>query len=415
MVFSLSTHISKEKEGTYFSIPFTLDSDADILSLSYSYDKKNGENCIDLGLEDPEGRFLGWSGSSRNKIQVGKYDSTPGYLMTDIKKGEWRILVGAYYVENKGVDVEYRIESRKEENLLLKCDLHMHSTASDGEFSVAQLAERAKKIGLDVISVTDHNNWGENLSLPKIPGLTIIPGVEWTHYKGHMNFWGPKEAFSSFIANNKEEMEGVIQGAKERGALVSANHPKCNLCPYKWDNDDIFDTVEVWNGPMRRVNEKGISYFFSLISQGKKKALLGGSDYHRRKGVVKMGNPTTIVYVKDRSIETILSSLKKGRSYVTQSPEGPFLSLDCQNIYFGERINAVKSVCFTASASALTPFSYLEVVYSNGKKIRRKGKKGKAEIRGEAEKGVWFYLRTYIKLPGLKEWTTSVSNPVWID
>ncbi|MGN1190449.1 MAG: CehA/McbA family metallohydrolase [Candidatus Ornithospirochaeta sp.] len=415
MEFSFIAHISKEKEGTYFSLPFSVSFDSDFLSVSYSYDKKEGKNCIDLGLEDPDGRFLGWSGSNKSEIRVSATNSTPGYVMTNIKEGEWGVLAGAYHIEECGVDVEYRVKYGKEENLTLKCDLHMHSTASDGEFTIPELAERAKKLGLDVISVTDHNNWAENLSLPKIPGITIIPGVEWTHYKGHMNFWGPKEAFSSFIANNKEEMEKVVNDAKSRGALVSVNHPKCTLCPYKWDNDDIFDTVEVWNGPMRRVNENGIKYFTYLLKKGRKVALVGGSDYHRRKGVVKMGNPTTVVNVENRKEETILSSVREGRSYVTESPKGPFLSLDCKGKSFGEHVDTDNSVDFIASASSLKSFSFLEVVFSNGKKIRTKGKDGKAEIRDKADKNTWFYLRTFITLPGMKEWTTSISNPIWID
>lgn len=415
MEFSFKFHIEREKEGTYFSLPFTVSEPSDRLSVSYKYNKKDGKNCIDLGLEDPNGRFLGWSGSSRNEIWVGKYDATSGYLMTDIYKGEWRILVGAYHVEESGLDVEYTIKYEKEEDLYLKCDLHIHSTASDGEFSISQLAERAKKIGLDVISVTDHNNWSENLNLPKISGLTLIPGVEWTHYNGHMNFWGPKESFSSFIANNKDEMEKVVEGARDRGATISVNHPKCTLCPYKWGNDDIFDTVEVWNGPMRRVNGNGISYFFSLISKGRKISLVGGSDYHRRKGFVKMGNPTTIVKAKDRSVDAILTSVREGKCYVTQSTKGPFLSIDCHDRYFGEIIETEGKTEFTASASALNAFSYLEVVFSNGEKMKKRGNKGRVEIKGEGKKGTWFYLRTFIKIPGLKEWTTAISNPIWIN
>lgn len=66
----------------------------------------------------------------------------------------------------------------------------MHSTASDGRKDVYTLAKKAQKTGLDFIAVSDHNNYSENFSLPKISGLTFIPAVEWTHYKGHMNFFG---------------------------------------------------------------------------------------------------------------------------------------------------------------------------------------------------------------------------------
>ena len=141
--------------------------------------------------------------------------------------------VGAYYVPNNGLEVTYLIEVSREADLWLKCDLHMHSTASDGQYSIYELAQRAKNIGLDIISFIDHNNWAENLNLPKLSDLVIIPGVEWPHYNGYMNFRGIIEAFhNSFVANTQAEMENVVKSVIRDGALVSVNHPKYKLCPY---------------------------------------------------------------------------------------------------------------------------------------------------------------------------------------
>ena len=36
-------------------------------------------------------------------------------------------------------------------------DLHTHSTASDGQYSPKDLIQKAKKCGLTVIALTDHN------------------------------------------------------------------------------------------------------------------------------------------------------------------------------------------------------------------------------------------------------------------
>ena len=64
---------------------------------------------IDLGLEDEDGRFLGWSGSARESVTVGEHDATPGYLMGPVRPGKWRILIGAYHVEEEGVIVTYEL------------------------------------------------------------------------------------------------------------------------------------------------------------------------------------------------------------------------------------------------------------------------------------------------------------------
>ncbi|MGN0906101.1 MAG: CehA/McbA family metallohydrolase [Bullifex sp.] len=397
-------HVPKEREGKYYTVDFTLPSDSDRLTVFCAYERK--DTCIDLGLMDPDGRFIGWSGSSRESVYVSAHDSTPGYLMTDVRKGVWKIIVGAYHVPSGGTDVTYTVETSSEGDLWLKCDLHMHSTASDGQYSVYQLAEKAVKLGLDVISVTDHNNWSENLTLPKISGLTIIPGVEWTHYRGHMNFWGIKEAFrGSFVANSEKEMRSLVADAKSRGATVGINHPRCTICPYLWESDELAHTVEVWNGPMRHVNEMGIDYFFSLIAKGRRIALVGGSDYHRDRGFVRMGNPVTVVHSSSRSQDDILSAVREGRSYVTKGVNGPFLHFDSSGHSFGERVS--KGAAFTVRAEALPPFSYIEAVFSDGRKVR-----AEREIKGVLDAD-WVYVRAVRKYPFMKEWILAVSNPVY--
>ena len=63
-------------------------------------------------------------------------------------------------------------------------DFHVHSTASDGTFSPAELAEKAARGGFAAIALTDHDNCdgvGEFSSRPpstSASSLRLIPGVE---------------------------------------------------------------------------------------------------------------------------------------------------------------------------------------------------------------------------------------------
>jgi predicted metal-dependent phosphoesterase TrpH len=61
-------------------------------------------------------------------------------------------------------------------------DLHIHSTASDGKYSPAALVNKAAKIGLRFISLTDHDSIKGIAPAIKavkaFPRLTFIPGVE---------------------------------------------------------------------------------------------------------------------------------------------------------------------------------------------------------------------------------------------
>lgn len=60
-------------------------------------------------------------------------------------------------------------------------DLHIHTTASDGEFSPTEIVNKAINIGLTHIAITDHdtvNGLNEAISYGKDKDIKIIPGVE---------------------------------------------------------------------------------------------------------------------------------------------------------------------------------------------------------------------------------------------
>ena len=65
---------------------------------------------------------------------------------------------------------------------MLRVDLHLHSTASDGHFSPAELVRKAANEGLAVIALTDHDTVdGIAAALEaarNFPGLRLIPGIE---------------------------------------------------------------------------------------------------------------------------------------------------------------------------------------------------------------------------------------------
>lgn len=60
-------------------------------------------------------------------------------------------------------------------------DLHIHTTASDGEFSPTEIVNKAIDMGLTHIAITDHdtvNGLDEAISYGKDKDIIIIPGVE---------------------------------------------------------------------------------------------------------------------------------------------------------------------------------------------------------------------------------------------
>lgn len=332
----LKHKVTKEREGTYYYVPFDVPENVIKITVSYDYYRPTKgmlsdlkpSNCIDIGLSDSNGNFLGWSGSSHPSISVGEYSSSNGYLCKKIEAGTWQIIVGAYHVLPEGVEVTYNIDFEYSGEKLLYGDLHIHSDASDGKYDAFEIGKKAKAKGLDFVALANHNNYSFNFCLPQINGFTFIPAVEWTHYKGHMNLFGVKNPFeNSFIANSRDEMQTLLTEAKSRGAIISVNHPKCRFCPYLWDDEEAFDMMEIWNGPMRPTNVDGIAWWTELLKKGRKIPIVGGSDYHSPKGAARIGNPVTAVYSRSPSADDILDGIKNGHSFVAYGKDAPVIDL----------------------------------------------------------------------------------------
>ena len=407
--------INKELEGSYYTIGFAVPKDVNKITIKYKYPKKvdGFKNVVDLGVENEKGELIGWSGSNRDSIYIGLEESDNGYLSGEINEGLWKIIIGAYKIKDT-VEVTYEIDFEFLEMTWHFGDLHMHSKASDGKYDIFQLANMAKKKHLNFLSATNHNNYSENINLPIIKGITLLPGVEWTHYMGHVNFIGLKKPFEkSFIAHNESERDEIINYAKKLGAIVSVNHPMCRYCPYKWDLSD-YEYVEIWNGPMRTDEVKAINWWKEELKKGHKIIAIGGSDFHRKHRVVQLGNPVTAIKSKSRCAEDLISAVKKGNCYITKNYKAAKLEIICDNATFGDTIELngdSKEIKFIATD--LKHNEIMTVQNSLGEVKRIKAKHGKAELSIIANSKDYYFVEVLgrnLLIRGLS--TIAISNPV---
>ncbi len=350
--------IDHNQQGSYFTIPFTMPDEVESLTLSYHYphypEEHDGNvsfkshhqvNIIDLGLIAPDGRQVGASGSDKSEVYIDEIRATSGYLPQKLVEGEWHIIVGAYKVEPDGVNVRYEVRTVHKEVRLLKGDLHVHTLASDGVHTVEELAWKAKRNGLEFLAITDHNQMstsgGMSHVMAKMEGVTLIPGVEWTHYQGHANFLGIDQPYDPpFMANTPEEVKVRFDSARERGALITANHPFEPNVEFKFDLTSLpFDCLEIWNGPMRESNLKAVGMWHSWLVASRKVPMCGGSDYHRDTPFIFLGGPTTGVYTMSAGPSDILAALKAGHSYLTFAPDGPSLEMTAGEAIMGDSVS----------------------------------------------------------------------------
>ncbi len=440
----LKHFVEKSREGTYYTVPFTVPENVSRVTVSYSYRQGTRgllrevcpQNIIDLGLLDGSGRFLGWSGSAHPSIFVGEDKSANGYLVQRPEAGEWSIIVGAYHVVPAGVEVtydidfEYRKSGDTEPNLymrdvpedaesdsadaepeLLFGDLHIHTVASDGALDSEAVGKLARDIGLDFIALANHNNYADNFRLPDVSGLTFVYAVEWTHYKGHMNFFGVKAPFeNSFIANTPEEMEKIVNDARSLGAVISVNHPKCPFCPYKW-NSMNFDMIEVWNGPMRGTNIRGIKWWTQLLRGGRRIPAVGGSDFHRPKDFTKLGSPVTAVYSQSRRCEDILKNIRAGHAFVSSGVDGVRLTLTCGDAMMGDTVRYDKDKKLHLRAERLRGETLI-LVTGSGEYVIKRFARGSLDMDIEPKNDMFAYVKA-VRGCGKLGIIRALTNPIY--
>lgn len=119
------------------------------------------------------------------------------------------------------------------------CDLHTHSTYSDGTDTPRRLVEMARQIGLGGIALTDHNTvgglesfmqWGEKLGVRTVPGVELSTRDEQTELHVLALFL-PRASFSAVEAytdaeNRKKEERNLRLARRLNAAGYAVDYAK---------------------------------------------------------------------------------------------------------------------------------------------------------------------------------------------
>jgi hypothetical protein len=430
----LELFIEHSQQGSYFTLPFTMPDDTESLTLRYWYARYDGGetmegrsifesrqelNVIDLGLIAPDGSQAGASGSDKTEIYIDECRATPGYKPQKLVPGQWQIIVGAYKVEAEGVHVTYEIKMVEKRVRLLKGDLHVHTLASDGVHTVEELGWKAKRNGLDFLAITDHNQMSTSPGMPQVEGITLIPGVEWTHYQGHANFLGVDKPYDlPFMANTPEEVLARFNSARERGALITVNHPFEPHVEFRFDLNSLpFDCLEVWNGPMRESNLKAVGLWQSWLLAGRNVPICGGSDYHRDTPFIFLGGPTTGVYAMSTGPSDILAALKAGHSYLTFAPNGPSLEMTAGEAMLGDKVTWSEVQELQLTVEGLKAGDVVRVVTGSSSEVLLQAA-APGNFRGSYTIAAPGFARVEILrsfLPGVPMLPALISNPIYFE
>jgi predicted metal-dependent phosphoesterase TrpH len=106
---------------------------------------------------------------------------------------------------------------------IMKADLHVHSTASDGRFSPRELVKMAADAGLKALGITDHDSVNGIADAidegKKYPSLIVIPGVELSTDVPQ----GEIHVLGYFVKYNDEVFEKTLNKLRN-GRLIRAQN-----------------------------------------------------------------------------------------------------------------------------------------------------------------------------------------------
>ncbi len=348
---SFNFEFKKSDDKMFYYAHFDVGENIGRIEFSFDYSPVHVEgekwiNEVGATLISPYGKDVGARGKAKERMVVSGAYASKGFTREEIVPGKWTIVLTAGRFISDEFQVNLKVWLFEKKAGWYAGDTHCHTYLSDGKYSYAWIAKKSIKNGLDFMIMTDHNRTviGE---LPSVEGLTMINGVEMTYPKGHANVWGIKEPYStSYTVNEFEEWLKLKEECERNGAIVSVNHPKCKKCPWLWplEDESFYDTIEVWNGPMRPDNQECIEWWHDNLKKGRKLKIVGGSDYHNDFVVTNLlGNPTTWVYAKSNNPSDILEGIRKGNITVSEKVKGgTFLEITSGEAIAGDTVKYVE-------------------------------------------------------------------------
>jgi predicted metal-dependent phosphoesterase TrpH len=187
---------------------------------------------------------------------------------------------------------------------MLLGDFHIHSIASDGEAHPKDIVKYARKIGLSVVAITDHNTFTGSVIAEKasVRGITIVFGAE------VRSVWGDILLLCPQPTKIEVDPYTLRERANRNNCLLIPAHPfdvlRLGIGGRVWL--PLWDGVEVFNGNSDPVTNTLTSFLLHGYNMPK----LSNSDAH----VLSMvGSTRNIIFAENPARDEVLEAIRKGR------------------------------------------------------------------------------------------------------
>jgi hypothetical protein len=207
----------------------------------------------------------------------------------------------------------------------LRCALHAHTTASDGELPPDVLVAHYERAGYDVLAVTDHWHVTAPASTERllvVPGVElncVLPGARDGHVLGFGVGATPAELRE--LAAGYASLEETGAWIREHGGIAYLAHPYwTGATPGTLELPDSVVGIEVFNAGCELEVGRGLSavHWDELLEAGRLCPAIAADDSHHPGFDSDLA--CTWVRAADRSADRVLAALETGAFYSSAGP-----------------------------------------------------------------------------------------------
>ncbi len=219
-----------------------------------------------------------------------------------------------------------------------KGNLHTHTTRTDGEFSVDEIAQLYKRAGYKFLAITDHRIYFDKPESAE--GMILLSGCEYNCYldqdeRIHFHLLTLKDSreddldriqhddnqYKSLFFRKLSEVQGLIDTLRYRGNLVVIAHPDNPFIPREmlFELKD-YQGIEVFN---TKADQDATELMEELFEQRFDLLFTAADDAHR----LEAADGRSLFYkgfivVEDgvRTAEDVIKTVERRRFYASQGP-----------------------------------------------------------------------------------------------
>lgn len=212
---------------------------------------------------------------------------------------------------------------------------HIHSTASDGGKTFAELADLYASAGFDFLFRTDHWVASDVAGDPADYPLLWLDGIEFDGLGpdgeyGHVLCLGKVEGMA-----REDGMASAMQAARDQGALCVLAHPQwsgntMDTC-LRWN----LDGVEIYNHVCHWLNGKsdGLIHWNAALEHDPRKLALAVDDAHLRPEHPGWNGGWIVVNAETCTGGAIMDAIRRGNFYASCGPDFHTLVWDGREVH----------------------------------------------------------------------------------